>query len=290
MVSLVTAAGAACYTGPNIDPKTSGPSATEPTVSGTSKSSDLPCEVATFIDTHCAECHSTKPRGGAETTLTTYAALTADYDGRSLAEVALERMKDDAEPMPPDGLLSKSDFAAFAKWVEDGMPQGSCEGLDGPGDIKLTCTSGKFWTEDEDEGSKEMSPGKACITCHTKESGGKFRDHDEDEDDDDDDDDDAPLFTAAGTVYETRHEPDDCYGLGDGTTKVVIIGADKKELTLIPNRAGNFFTEAAIKLPYTARVERNGKKLKMTTPQKNGDCNSCHTAEGGDAPGRITAP
>lgn len=289
VVSLAAAAGAACYTGPNVEPTTSGPSATEPTVTTGTKTSDLPCEVATFIDKHCAECHSSNPRGGAKTTLTTRAGMAEDVDGRSAAVVSLERMRGDGDPMPPDGLLAESDFAAFAKWVDDGMPQGTCEGLEGPAAIKLSCTSGKFWTEGDDEGDEEMTPGQACISCHTKENGGRPLD-DDGEEEEEEGEDEAPVFTAAGTVYPSLHEPDDCYGLGGSAIKVILTGADGKKQTLSVNRAGNFMTEAPLKLPYKASVVRNGKTRTMKEPQRDGDCNGCHTAEGGDAPGRIIAP
>lgn len=292
LAALAFAAGAACYTGPNIDGTKTSSSPTEPTGGSNVVASGLPCDVASFLQAHCAECHSSTPRGGAKTTLTTREALLGSWEGRPLAEVALERMKDTATPMPPGGLLAESNFAAFAKWVDDGMPEGSCDtDPSAAAPIELTCTSGKFWTEG-DEGDKKMSPGQACITCHSKENGGgKTKEHDDDDDEGEEGgDDDAPMFTAAGTVYPTLHEPDDCFGLGTAGTTVVLTGADGKKVTLSVNSAGNFFTEQAIALPYTASVIRGGKSRSMQAAQTDGDCNNCHTAEGGEAPGRIVAP
>jgi mono/diheme cytochrome c family protein len=190
--------------------------------------------------------------------------------------------------MPPEGLLSEADVTTFAKWIDEGMPEGTCGAVDGNSHtpIELKCTSARFWTEGDDEGDELMTPGQACISCHTKEN----LEHSSKDDDDDDHELEAPAFTAAGTVYPTLHEPDDCFGLGTKGTQVVITGADGKKLTLAVNRAGNFMTEEAIALPYKASVVRGGKTRSMKTAQDDGDCNKCHTAEGGDAPGRIVGP
>ena len=113
-----------------------------------------------------------------------------------------------------------------------------------------------------------MHPGQACIKCHTKK---------------------GPKFSIAGTVYPTAHEPDDCYGLGSST--VVITDATGKVLTLKSNSAGNFYSQTAIKMPYTAKVIVGTKERAMKDSQTNGDCNSCHTVTGAEkAPGRIMAP
>jgi hypothetical protein len=119
----------------------------------------------------------------------------------------------------------------------------------------------------------DMRPGEACITCHSRGEG--------------------PAFVIAGTVYPTAHEPDDCNGANgtlDGAT-VVITDAKKVTLTLRPNTVGNFSSNAAITLPFQAKVVQGGKERIMVTPQTNGDCNSCHTSPGNNlAPGRIMLP
>jgi hypothetical protein len=44
-------------------------------------------------------------------------------------------------------------------------------------------------------------------------------------------------------------------------------------------------------LPFTAKVTFQGREIVMTTPQTDGDCNSCHTETGANgAPGRIKLP
>jgi mono/diheme cytochrome c family protein len=290
-LALVTGALAACYTGPDIGTASSGPTASAPTGNGAGTATrGLPCEIATLIETQCASCHGAPPRSGATTTLTAREALAGDWEGRPLGVVALERMRDTASPMPPEGPLPAADVDAFAKWVDEGMPEGTCGSVDGNAHtpVELKCMSGRFWTEGDDEGDELMTPGQACIACHTKENTEHASKNDED--DDEDDELEAPAFTAAGTVYPTLHEPDDCFGIGTSGTQVILTGADGKRQTLTVNRAGNFMTELPLALPYTASVVRGGNTRTMKAAQNDGDCNGCHTAEGGVAPGRILAP
>ncbi len=136
------------------------------------------------------------------------------------------------------------------------------------------CPSNKMWTKGN-QGSALMQPGVACIACHNK-SGGE-----------------APGFVVAGTVYPSLHAVDKCYG--STATKVEIIGSNGVVTTLTTNSAGNFYQSkfgSKIVMPYTAKVyNAAGDMLEMTTPQTNGDCNSCHTPDGAsNAPGRIIAP
>ncbi len=135
------------------------------------------------------------------------------------------------------------------------------------------CTSGTTWTRG-DRGSQNMHPGMACIDCHSKQF-------------------DAPRFTIAGTVYPTEHEPDDCNGLSGTSSgvKVVITGADGKELAIPVNSVGNFYATTTVAKPFKAKVVAGGKERAMSASQTTGDCNSCHTETGANnAPGRIAAP
>ena len=283
--AVAGAALAACYTGPSIGAApTTTSSPTEP--SGNTLATGLPCEIATIVQSHCSSCHSSPPSSGATTSIASRADLLADHAGRPLAAEVVERLRDASSPMPPDGLLSDDDVATFSKWVDDGMPEGTCSSLDPtPTAITIKCTSGQTWTKGDDDGSALMTPGEACITCHAKKS----TSHTMGDDGDNGDGDDAPLFTAAGTVYPSLHEPNDCYGVNGGA-QVVLTGADGKKQTLTVNAAGNFMARSALATPYTASVIRNGKTRTMKTAQDDGDCNKCHTAEGGYAPGRIIAP
>ncbi len=130
------------------------------------------------------------------------------------------------------------------------------------------CATGLKWDAGDEE-SPLMNPGEDCIACHKR--------------------DDGPSFTFAGTVFPGLQASDDCYGT-EGVT-VVIKGADGVEHRMTTNKAGNFFTEKAIKTPYTAKIIYQGKERAMLSPQTSGACASCHgeTATAG-APGRIALP
>lgn len=117
-----------------------------------------------------------------------------------------------------------------------------------------------------------MHPGDTCIGCHAQAGG------------------EAPLFTAAGTVYPTLHEPVDCNGIAGGAS-VVITDANLATYTLTVNSAGNFYTNAPLVFPITAKVVANGHESAMAAAQPMADCNGCHTQDGTNgAPGRIAVP
>ncbi len=138
----------------------------------------------------------------------------------------------------------------------------------------LVCTSGDHWTGG-DRGAASMHPGEACIACHTAKQG--------------------PAFSAAGTVYPTAHEPDNCNGL-DGLfagATVHITGADGQTVSMLVSYSGNFNFAANTKIvpPFRAKVVVAGRERAMMTPQAIGDCNLCHTVTGKNgAPGRVVAP
>ncbi len=287
---LAVAAAAGCYTGAQIDPDRSvaGPSTsvdgTEPAVS------DLPCDVAAVLAKSCTSCHGDTLKNDAPNRLITHDDLLAvakDGTGKTMIEIAIERMRDKNDPMPPDGILPESDVAVLEAWAAAGAEASTCsdalvQGED-PYATATVCTSGSHWTRD-DHGDKKMHPGGTCISCHSKESTKR-----------EGDDDEAPLYTVAGTIFPTAHEPDDCNGTATGeggALTVEITGADKKVTKLTPNSVGNFFTTAAIKFPYTARVvAKDGSVRVMKDAQKDGDCNGCHTLVGKEkAPGRVMAP
>jgi hypothetical protein len=104
----------------------------------------------------------------------------------------------------------------------------------------------------------------------------------------------APRFQAAGTVYPTVREPDDCNGINGTTTAttVVIVDANNHTYTVPVNSVGNFYMETGtIALPFHVKVVRAGMERAMVAAQMSGDCNSCHTQDGTNmAPGRIVAP
>lgn len=96
--------------------------------------------------------------------------------------------------------------------------------------------------------------------------------------------------TAAGTVYPTAHEPDECIGVTSGASVVLIDGTGKK-VTLAVNASGNFTYTGSLQKPVKAAVVANGKTRAMSAPLDDGDCNACHTEKGTkNAPGRIMMP
>ena len=129
------------------------------------------------------------------------------------------------------------------------------------------CTSGKFWTSGT---NGSMRPGEACQACHQKQGG--------------------PIFSIAGTVYPTAHEPKDCNG-SPGNMSVVVTDKNNKVVTIPVNGVGNFYSGASIAAPFTVKVQSSQKTRAMSGSLTSGDCNSCHTQTGANnAPGRIMAP
>ena len=129
------------------------------------------------------------------------------------------------------------------------------------------CASDAYWTGGNSE-SPKMNPGEACISCHERSGEG-------------------PRFSIAGTVYTNLAEPNDCNGTPSVT--VTITDANGDVFTDNTNGAGNFYITDRIATPYTAKVSKDGVEVEMFASQTDGDCNSCHSAEGENgAPGRIT--
>ena len=306
-LALALGVGVGCYTGPDstLAAATAAPDASlDGARSGSRGSADpsdgeagvgvadgLPCDVASLLASSCNRCHGAPPTRGAPMSLVTYDDLVAPWDEdptRTIADVALERMKATQDPMPPEGPLEASAVDAFAAWVGAGTPRASCgpakttddagppaEPVDaGPatdGGAALdtsVCTSGATWSPGSPP-SALMAPGKRCLGCHWLSGG--------------------PSLTLAGTVYPTLHEPDDCAG-SSSNVSVVIVDAAGKSHTLPVNGSGNFLRVTGLPMPYTARVVSGTKVREMRTPQTDGDCNGCHTELGAHSPGRIMAP
>jgi hypothetical protein len=202
------------------------------------------------------------------TSTAAFTAMSKTQPSMTIGAVALSRMQSTTSPMPPvpNAPATASEITTLSNWIAAGYPSGA--GCGGP-----ICTSGKTWTGG-DRGSGDMNPGVACIGCHASTLG------------------EAPTFSIAGTIYPTVNEPDLCYGAPQTAgAQVVITGADGRTLTLSPNGAGNFYSETAVKTPYSAKVVTAAGERAMTATQTSGDCNSCHTQTGANnAPGRIMLP
>lgn len=275
-----------------LSPRSSGPGTGGGTVTsgtggagaaGGTCTAGVPADVEAFLGT-CSACHGAAPVAGAPS-LTSYASLTAPSavnPAQTYAERALARVQSPTNPMPPAGVSppAAAQIAALQAWIAAGYPMAECAagggGSTGPDPFSVApiCTSGKTWSGGG-EGSASMDPGRACIGCHASTGG------------------EAPSFAIAGTLYPTGHEPDLCDGTNGQTTgaKVVITDAQGKVITLAPNAAGNFTYRGSVAAPFQAAVTYMGRERRMASPPPNGDCNSCHTANGTmDAPGRIVLP
>ncbi len=245
---------------------------------GAGATDGLPCDVATLINSKCASCHGSPLAGGAPVKLLSRAdflATSARDATKTEAQRSLLRMQDLASPMPPGGGLTAAEISAFDAWVTASLPVGSCGAIDA-GPAPTTCASTSFWTFGNLE-SADMNPGLACLTCHQSLAPDK-------------------AYPYSGTVFPSLHEKDRCNAGGASGMTVQIIdknGAVAVTMAVSPN-SGNFFSDfpvPAVLLPYTATVTYQNRTARMTTPQMNGDCNSCHTEQGANgASGRIVQP
>jgi hypothetical protein len=199
-----------------------------------------------------------------------------DASKKTIGALSLERMKSTMVPMPPlsEPPMSLSQLDIFEQWVTAGMPSGACGSISEK-PLEPTCTSGKFWDTNATS-TAQMNPGQACRACHKTEAS------------------DYNYFFM-GTVFASFHEKDLCMSAPAAGAKVEILDtAGNVTMTLLPNATGNFMSSAVVAgvpIPYTARLIANGMKRSMTMPQKDGDCNKCHTEQGDEnAPGRLVWP
>ncbi|MFO0612818.1 MAG: hypothetical protein U0414_09535 [Polyangiaceae bacterium] len=279
LASLTGWMGGACTDATGTD----GPPATTTT-------KGLPCDVAKLLESKCTSCHSSPPVAGALVSLVSREDLMAPSAVKpeeSIAQRAVERMTAEFSAMPPGG-GEAADAPVLQAWIDAGMPEGDCTPIATP-DPAFTgasiCTSGVTSKLGEDTPNRyDMYPGRACNACHAKGEEGEV----------------IKQFAAAGTVYPTGHEPDDCLGVDGSALPDIVVevtGADGTVYTARPRKSGNFVIEdVTIALPYTAKIVSSKGERVMSEAQTNGDCNLCHTDEGtssmgsGVAPGRMVVP
>lgn len=265
---------------------------------GGTEAQGLPCDVATVVEQHCSVCHGAPPASGAPQSLLTVADFKAPVPKnaeQSLGERSVELMAGGA--MPPGSKLPDAEIQVISDWVQAGYPAGECQPITTPDPLlahEPVCTSDDFWPAGQDfqpgKSRAEMFPGMPCIDCHDNPGKYGFNESPNDH------------FTIAGTIFPTGHEPDLCAGLDAAASsdiQIQIIDATGAAFSLTPNEAGNFFTETALVMPYSATVYTlDGIPRAMSYKPSTGDCNLCHTADGsngGDpnspvAPGRIVVP
>lgn len=311
-LAVFIAAATGCYTGSAVDanrppnPPDADTDPTDPTGGnrpGTTPVNDaptgIPCDVAAFLRTQCGSCHGETLSGGAPNRLVRWEDLSAVSESdpsQTVAQLSLARMRSTQRPMPPEGKLAEGAISAFAKWVTDGLPKGSCSapirdaGADaadgespGPGPEEPTsiCSSTKFTIDEETFATAAMRPGSACVACH-KPGGDASR----------------KPFAIAGTVYKTVREPINCNGV-DGfssDTKIRITDVSSgRTFEPLVNDVGNFFFRSRVLIDgeFTVQVVKGGKtrSMRRKLTLADGDCNSCHTENGANgAPGRIYEP
>ena len=248
----------------------------------------LPCDVTKVLQDRCWTCHGVTPVAGAPISLASYDDLVspAKSDASKTAiQLSVERMGLSAAPMPPGGGAIASEIAVLEAWIAAGMPKGDCQNAaPDPFGGGVVCTSGKTWTlgtDVDDPLRPQMNPGMACIKCHSEQIIDK-----------------PDIFLAAGTVYPTGHEPDACYGVTDSaaTNMIVrLVDSLNNSYDLPVNATGNFMLDPGVNFvpPYSAKVISSNGERAMSAKQTSGDCNACHTEQGGGAgmaPGRIVAP
>jgi mono/diheme cytochrome c family protein len=92
--------------------------------------SPLPCEVSAILSQHCGSCHGQTTNFGAPMSLVTWNDLhkpSARRPDRLQHQLVLERVKNDASPMPPapNPRLSADKIATLERWVAQGAPAGT---------------------------------------------------------------------------------------------------------------------------------------------------------------------
>ncbi len=294
--------------------------------SGGNSGGDLPCNVAATLSAHCTSCHGAVPASNATFSILTradLAAVSAIDNTKNIAQRSVIRMQQAASEMPPtpNARVPQSEINAFAAWTNSGMPAGSCPGTGGGtggsggsggagggagaggggagvgggsgagggggGLAPLTCKSGYTWILGNLK-SSSMNPGLACRACHL---GQNFQNQNPGHASNT-----SQAYFFMGTVFADAHAKNLCVAPPVSGGKIEIIdanGAVAQTIT-VTNSVGNFYSTAVntnVLLPYTARISAGGKTAMMTTPQTSGDCNTCHTEQGGQgAPGRIFWP
>ena len=97
--------------------------------------------------------------------------------------------------------------------------------------------------------------GQACLTCHDGNQA------------------DAPLWTVAGTIYDSANGTAPLPG-----ATIILTDSVGTEIKLVSASNGNFFTSQTVVFPVRATASRCPDSQAMASPQQVGDCNSCHGA------------
>ncbi len=116
------------------------------------------------------------------------------------------------------------------------------------------------------EVSPLMKPGQDCASCHST----LVDTH----------------WTVAGTVYRSGSAPAE---QGVKGVTVVVVDSTGRQLEMVSNEAGNFYTAEALQFPLTtARLQQGQRVRAMPLHVLDGSCNSCHSDKPkGGAGGRL---
>jgi mono/diheme cytochrome c family protein len=255
----------------------------------------LPVALLSLFAERCQTCHGNPPLPTVPGSLTSYEDLArpAKTDPtRTMAEMALARIRNTAAPMPPlpGSPVPDAEARFLETWIETGMPLEGCSSTDGgppaprpdagppaatPPPVFNTpsvCTSKRTY---QGGNNQRMRPGDNCLNCHG--------------------------FDAAGTVYPTAHEPRFCNGVdGDDEAsgaQVVVTDSQGRTSTARVNNVGNFIFRGNLRPPLRVKVTFQGRERLMISMAPAGSCNRCHTEDGTTtvnggpkAPGRIVLP
>lgn len=116
-----------------------------------------------------------------------------------------------------------------------------------------------------------MRPGRNCLRCHSPNGAAARK-----------------PFSVGGTVFDTK-DASVCGGVAGVTVHVV--DAKGKQLRLVSNEVGNFYSAEPLEPPLTIAAERNGERLAMPVTAPTGGCALCHSwPDPVSASGRIRAP
>lgn len=245
------------------------------------------CDVQPVLQAQCGSCHGATPSAGAPTLITLADLQASSTRGGTMLDRCITRLSTTpvAGAMPPNLGGSASDITLFTDFRANGMPDCATDGGTdgGPGGgggssdggvAPTTCASNLTWAYGNSLGIR-MNPGEACATCHQARRRG-------------------PLAGFMGTIYPSAHEKTLCVvsTVPAGLSVEILddTGAVRQSFSIGSFSDGSFYGgSVGTPSPYTARVVVNGViKSQMVTPQTNGDCNVCHTAQGAQgAPGRI---
>lgn len=140
--------------------------------------------------------------------------------------------------------------------------------------LPLGCAGGEESSPFGFETGPTMQPGDNCLRCHRAER----TDYPS-----------APVWTAAGTVYPGPDSP-----VGDGVPGVEVLLLDPagdELVSLVTNRAGNFYTDAELPAGFRVALVYEGERIEMPCAPPSGGCAACHNQPAiGGAPGRLFIP